>query len=546
MNNNLRLLAIILLLVFALQFGGCKKWVDVNYDPSQLSDKDATPDLILPGILTGEAQVLSDQGGVAEWMGYWCFPYHDAVDAAVTYDIRKSDAFPHGGAGASKDVALFEANALRNNQPFYVGIAKFLKAFDFSGMVDLFNNVPYREAFRSDIRTPAYDSGQFIYEDLVKQLDTAITLIKGAPKDKAIRIGVSDIMCHGDKDKWCRVINTLKLRLLIHQANRADRQDYIGREIAKIIREGSGFLGSGEDAAVNPGFTQQKPSYYFSSVSKYDLYPRNFASSASYGLVPSWTRTSANTTAMNLLKNNRDPRLTFFYNPAGTPLPPGATEPFTQPDPSQYRGGRFGLIVDQFQYPYQGSDYMSQIGGVSARGVAVSPASTGIVKGYDMDCFIITSIESLFMQAEAIQRGWLPGTPETAYLDAVKESFRWLNVGGNSLQPQLSDDVFNTWYQAETAGGNVNVSWSAAPDKYKLLMFQKYMALNGINSFESYCDYRRNGAYPDVPLSYSPNRIKDKMPVRSPYPFTEYASNAAHVNAQGPIDIFTSKIWWMP
>jgi hypothetical protein len=104
--------------------------------------------------------------------------------------------------------------------------------------------------------------------------------------------------------------------------------------------------------------------------------------------------------------------------------------------------------------------------------------------------------------------------------------------------------VFSSWYQSQS--GNVNVSWGAAPDKYKLIMFQKYMALNGIDAFESYVDYRRNGAYPDIPLSYNQGRKGNAMPIRSPYPITEYTQNAANVNAEGPIDIFSSKIWWMP
>jgi hypothetical protein len=304
------------------------------------------------------------------------------------------------------------------------------------------------------------------------------------------------------------------------------------------------MLGSGEDASVNPGFDNNKVSYFFQWNSKYTLFPRAYISSTAYGQLPAWTAASANTTAMDFLKRDNDPRLGLFYNPAGTPLPPGAPEPFAQDATGNFRGNRFGLIVDQLAFPYQGTDYVSQIGGIKMMMQPKSPSSQGIVKGYDMDCFIITSVESLFIRAEAIYRGWLPGDPQAAYENAVKESFRWLNAGGNSLVPSLSDNVFNGWYQAQA--GNVNVSWNAAPDKYKLLMYQKYMALNGINGIESYVDYRRNGGFPAIPISFNQQRKGTSMPIRSPYPITEYTQNAANVNAEGPIDIFTSKIWWMP
>jgi hypothetical protein len=519
---------------------GCKKWVDVNYDPSQLSDENATPDLILPAFIYDEMLPTVNQYRMAEWMGYWCKPDNVSSDPLVTYNILDAKDFP-GGAVAGPDDILFEQNARNHNQPYYLGIAKFFKALDFSGSVDTYNDVPYREAFNINIRSPHYDKGQFIYEDLMVQLDSALLLIKNARQDQAIHISNSDIMFHGDKNKWYRVINTLKLRLLIHQANRAERKDYIAGQIAKIVQEGSGFLPSGGDAAVNPGFTEQKPSPYFSNNSAFDDYPRSFI-----GTDPAWVAASANTAAMDLLKSNDDPRLGFFYNPAQTPLPPGATEPFTQPAPVQYRGNRLGLTIDQLAYPFQGTNYISQVGGVQQKGVAVSPASTGLVKGYDMDCWVITSVESLFLQAEAIQRGWLPGDPEAAYQAAVRESFRWLNVGGNSANPQLSDDAFNSWYATEASNGNASVSWDAAADKYKLLMFQKYLALNGIDPYQSYVDYRRNGLYPNIPISYCGGRVGNQIPIRSPYPVTEYAQNAANVNAEGPINIFTSKIWWMP
>jgi hypothetical protein len=155
-------------------------------------------------------------------------------------------------------------------------------------------------------------------------------------------------------------------------------------------------------------------------------------------------------------------------------------------------------------------------------------------------------VESLFLQAEAIYRGWLPGNAKQAYLDAVRESFRWLNVGGNRNDLSLSDNIFNNWYATEQSAGNTNVSWDYAPDKYKLLMFQKYLAMNGLNAQETWTDYRRNGRYPDIPLSVDPGRTSSTLPVRLPYILAEYNNNHDHVMAQGEINVFTSKIWWMP
>lgn len=534
---------IALCLACGLLLTGCKKgWIDINYNPLQLTEVNATPDLILPNLLIESQSALNDDM-LQNWMGYWASAEYPSGIAQLTYFPMDYSMFPTSSPDVN--VFIFEQNAQKHQQPYYVGIAKVLRALQWSRAVDQMNNLPYREAGNISIMKPKYDNGQFIYEDLIRQLDTAITLIQGANQGKAIRIGIADIMFKGDKTKWYKFINTLKLRLLMHQASRADRATYIKQEIDKILAQGLGFLNSGEDADMNPGFTAQKPAKYFAKYSQYDLYTR-FSTVLGNKYFPFWQLARANVTAMNLLKANNDPRLGFFYGPARVPVPAGAPEPFTQPGPVEYRGNKYGLPVNALDYPYQGADFVSQVGGVRAMNSAVSPVSTGIIKGYDMDSWIMTSVESLFLQAEAIYRGWMPGDAEAAYKDAVRESFRWLNVGGNTTQPALSDAAFNNWYAQETAAANAQVSWTAATDKYKLLMFQKYMAFNGIEPFEAWVDYRRNGAFPDIPLSYDPARTGDRMPVRSPYPVQEAVLNKENLEAQGTIDIFTSKIWWMP
>jgi hypothetical protein len=543
MRTSKYITPIAICLTCCLSLAGCKKgWIDINYNPLQLTEVNATPDLILPNLLIESQSAVNDEM-LQNWMGYWASAEYPAGIPQLTYFPMDYSMF--GTSSPDVNIFIFEQNAQKHQQPFYIGIAKVLRALAWSRAVDQMNNLPYSEAGNITIMKPKYDKGQFIYEDLMKQLDSAIVLIKGAVKDKAIRIGVADIMFKGDKDKWYRFINTLKLRLLMHQASRADRAAYIKSEINKIVAQGSGFLASGEDADMNPGFTTQKPNQYFARYSQYDLYSRFYTS---YGnrFFANWQLARANVTAMNILKENNDPRLGFFYGPARVAVPAGAPEPFTQPGPAEYRGNKYGLTLNPLDYPYQGADYVSQVGGLRAMNTAVSPVSTGIIKGYDMDSWVMTSVESFFLQAEAVYRGWLPGDAETAYKDAVRESFRWLNVGGNTTVPSLSDNAFNNWYVQEAGAANPKVSWAAASDKYKLLMFQKYLAFNGIEPFESYVDYRRNGNFPSIPLSYDAARVGDRMPIRAPYPAKEATLNKENLEGQGTIDIFTSKIWWMP
>jgi len=528
----------LLLLVFvSLLSGACTQdFLDVNDDPNRAVESNITAKLVLPQALLNTAnRVGTSYGFLGHWLGYWCPSANYAPNAEEqTYSITTNF-----GAGLfsgimdnTYDYQFTEVSATRDGQDFFVGAAKVMKAHNFCMLVDLYNNVPYTEAMQGlQYVRPKYDDGKLVYEESVKQLDAAIALFKKVTAAGGVDAvqGSADIMFGGDEKKWIKFANTLKLRYLIHQSARSDRQSYITAEIAKIVAEGSGFLGSGEDASVAPAYTADKPNAFYGS------YGFNVAGNQATDFV------RANKTSIDFLKLNGDPRIGYFYKPAVSALPANAAEPFKTEAPAQFRGNEYGRPIDNSTFPYQIANYVSQVGGVSAAG-AVTAASTGLVKGYNQRMWILTSVESLFLQAEAIQRGWLPGDKETAYKNAVRESFRWLNVDRSQ---SAADAAFNSWYTQQDENNNGNVSYADAADKLKVVLFQKYIAMNGSNHLESWTDYRRNGGFPTIPLSINPGRTSQVLPVRLLYPQREYDLNTQAVTAVGTINQFTSKVWWM-
>jgi hypothetical protein len=538
MKRYFKITFIFAVLITMVSQSGCKKgWLDVNYNPSQLADNSITSDLLLPPLLLESAGLPPDFEILNMWMGYWAAPSLATNLSITTYTNVATNTI------ASPNIPILEEKSAAAGQDFYLGIAKVMRALAWSRCVDKLNFVPYFEAYRPEILHPKYDDGKLIYEDLMRRLTEASTLIKNADITKSAKITTSDIMFHGDRTKWLQFINTLKLRLLIHQANRPDRAAYIAAEIQVIKDQGAGFMPMGLDGAVNPGWTVLKSSntYYalYTSHGVRGLFPRGDLATG----VNSVDMAHASEYGMNLLKADTDPRLGFFYSSIDRALPVNAAQPFVQPDPANFRGSRFGLPINSFQFPYQSRPYISAVGG--SRNIDVTtPLTSGIIKGNDMDSWIITSVENAFLQAEGVNRGWLPGDPEQTYKTAVRESFRWLNVGGNKAAPALSDAVFDQWYAAQV--NNPRVNWTAAPDKYKLIMFQKYMALNGIDPIETWTDYRRNGRFPDVPVSVDPTRISNIVPIRFIYGPNEVITNVENIKALGEINMFTGKIWWMP
>jgi len=527
----------IFLLAISLFSGACTEdFLNVNDDPNRAVESNMTAKLVIPQALLNTAnRVGTSYGFLGHWLGYWCPSANYAPNAEEqTYSITTNF-----GAGLfsgimdnTYDYQFAETSAIRDKEDFFQGLAKVMKAHNFAVLVDLYNNVPYTEAMKGlEFVRPKYDDGKTVYEGCFKNIDEAIVLFKKVDAAGGVDavLGSADIMFGGDVKLWIKFANTLKLRLLIHQSARADRAAFITAEIAKINAEGSGFLGSGQDASVAPAYTADKPNAYYAS------YGFNVAGNQATDFV------RANRTSIELLKLTNDPRISYFYKPAVSGLPANAAEPFKTDSPAQFRGNEYGRPIDNSTYPYQIANYVSQVGGVTTAG-AQTASSTGLVKGYNQRAWVLTSVESMFLQAEAIQRGWLTGDKETAYRNAVRESFRWLNFDKSSA---AADAAFTAWYKAQDENNNANVSYPDASDKLKLVLFQKYIALNGSNHLESWTDYRRNGAFPAIPLSINPGRTSQLLPVRLLYPQREYDLNTQAVTASGTINQFTSKIWWM-
>lgn len=517
---------------------GCKKaWFDINKDPNNAVESNISPDLVAPFALLNTAnRTGTGFGYLNNWLGYWA----PGANYAPGVEEQSYNITTNFGAGTfnaiydnAYDYVFMERAAKQRGQGFYEGMAKIMKSHNFAQLVDMYNDIPYFEALQGlKAIQPKYDDAKAVYEDLIKQIDSGILLIKGAVIAENINIANADIMFHDDQTKWAKFGNTLKLRLLMHQANRADRQAYITAEMAKIAAEGSGFLGSGEDAAVNPGFATDKANAFYASY--------GFNAQTGGQATDFWR---ANVTAMDTLKFYNDPRLGLFYKPTVNAFPTGGAEPFTQLSPLNYRGNKYGLPINNVQYPYQIANYVSQVGGISSNGAATA-ASTGLAKGYNQAMWIMTSVESLFLQAEATQRGFIAGSADAAYQAAVKESFRWLNAGGSRT---AADASFTTWYTNAVSNNTTSISFAAAADKLKLIAFQKWVALNGSCPLEVWTDYRRNGNYPNIPLSVNPGRTSSTMPYRLLYPQAEINLNTANVPTIGRSsgDQFTGKIWWM-
>ncbi len=495
-----------LMLIFAA--ASCKKtYLDVNQDPNRVTDDNVTAELIFPaaaegvgseliGIRASGAGAQGPQQFAQGWIGYMASNSAYALNPKeTTYNVDFTSSNP---IWISKYNVLFNLHqtivkGLAQNDTVIAAAAMILYAKLYQDVVDLFGNVPYSQAFQDNLYThPQFDKAQDIYADLQKKLDTAIQYM-GLQGTKLF-VG-ADIVNHGDQTKWIKLANTIKLRLLIRQSE-ISGFDPSG-EIAKIFSgSGPGILGAGESVNENPGYAndQDKQSPFY----------------ANYGFtitgVVSAPSLNANSYIMGFLTNNSDPRVASFFATTST---------------GTYAGNPYGADP-------------GTINGASD----VSYFGPRLDSSSSQDQWIIPSYESLFFRAEAAARGWISDDPQTAYANAVTESFVWCNVpdAANAAASYMADNDIANWSKAGTSPG----------DRAKFIALQKYIANTCVDALESYADQRRLNFLPQGFISQNPGKLSNTLPLRLPYPQVEYTTNAANVQAEGTIDPFTTKLFWEP
>lgn len=476
---------------------GCQKdYLDINNNPNQVTA--ATPVLVLPSALASTGRYVQTSFDFLNlWMGYWNFSGNYSVNTA-----EKNYQFTAGFRNAIWDSAYPTLNNYEYidkqsgtlGQPLLQGIAKIMKAMHFQILVDTYGNIPYSQALLGvGTAQPTYDDAKAVYEDLFKQIDAGLALFREADKlgTLVLNPGASDIMFRGDIAKWRRFANTLKLRMLLRQSEKADRAAFIQSQLASINTSGYGFLRAGENAALNPGYVnssnQQSPFY------------------ATYGYringqpVENYNIYRGNKYAINFHQSTNDPRLRAYYAPVGGS---GTT----------FNGAFFGTT--------------SPLSNGETSGIG-----PGLLRSFNQDAVLLSSHEAFFLQAEAAQRGWITGVPKTLYQQAITESF--LNV-------RLTATEAATYY-SQTLN---NVGFDASTNKIEAIITQKWASLNGWSPFEAWSDYRRLGL-PNVPISQDPSTSVKQIPVRLLYPQSEYNYNGANVQTQGNVSQFTSKIFWV-
>ena len=206
----------------------CSDYLDVNTSPNSPNEIQVTPNLSLAAAQSDSyrviAQRMNEYGNV--FMNNWGANINSFTGGyAEEFGITVSNNF-YDDIWNTTYLNMGEYTKIINHPSTihdnHKAIAKILKSYYFQYIVDLYGDVPYSQAFQGiDNLTPGYDDDQAIYRDLIVQLDSAIDMINNAPST-TIAVGSEDVMLSGNMNNWIKVANTLKLRILLRQATKAE------------------------------------------------------------------------------------------------------------------------------------------------------------------------------------------------------------------------------------------------------------------------------------------------------------------------------------
>jgi hypothetical protein len=499
MKLNIKLIAALGLLIVSAN--SCTdRFEELNTNPNTVTEDIIDPDLLFTRVEKVAVFSLYD-GTEAAWAGY-------TVNTGAAYFRTMDRSGIYNNSYKSYLINLNEVIRLTADNPDLINknsIARIFRVWVYQRLTDTYGDVPYTEAAlkaEDAITSPAYDTQESIYVDMLKELKEASALLND--NGDLIGFGDADLLYAGDVNKWRRFANSLRLRL-------AMRIRYADKNLAKdqvtdVLK--SDLLSGNDDNASITTNTDVRD----------NMSPIYLNWDAGDRARP-WI---AGQTIVENLKKNNDPRLPVYVDPA-----PDGT--------SGYRGLPIALYLDEkLAYP-EGS--FSFIGAYFY--------SSPIIK-----INILTYAEVEFLRAEAALLGWGTGDAETYYRDGITAAMQNTQKLMEMAEPEvdipgsvaLTDAEVNGFLSSEAAMLDGNFE-----ENLEKIITQKYIALFPLDSYEAFAEQRRTG-YPKIWVGSDPGDTGNKIPRRMNYPFDEKRINSASyaevVGRMADGDVLTARVWW--
>ena len=371
-------------------------------------------------------------------------------------------------------------------------------------LTDTYGDIPYTEAskgFTDQLIQPKYDKQEFIYNDILKELDEATKAL-----DAAKPTSTADILFGGDIVKWKRLGNSLLLRAAMRLTKVAP--DVAKNYVAKAVA--GGLMQSNKDNSIlrHTGQYTNWIAVHLTAREKANFYlAKPF---------------------VDFLKSNNDPRLrSIAVRHVGATSGADQAAPRTTSDPAQQLGMPMGY------------DDVSIKNTFATYGVAslydYSQVNLNTILKQTSPEYHVTYSETQLLLAEAVVRGWATGDQGQLFQSGIRAHME--QMAEYDASAAISETAILSYLAAHPL--NPATALEQINTQYWVSAF--------MNGSELFANFRRSG-FPALQKNpYPGSEITGNFIRRMPYPDTEIITNSTNLNAaiavQGKNDLNT-RVWW--
>ncbi len=284
------------------------------------------------------------------------------------------------------------ADPVQNNS---AAQCKIFRAMIFWSTTVIWGDIPYSEAVNEEFDLPQFDPQEQVLNGVLSLLDEAIAQID---ESSPLAITNNDLLYTGDMDKWRKFAKSLKFRTLMTMV---DADPSRSTEIGALLAEGD-MISSPDDNAEFPFF------------------------SVSGNRNPFWETLNAFAGGQNLfyfageamvetMKDKADPRLDTYFEPY-----PGGGDPNSEIKGVPPGGDASPSVHWVLSTAPTGSDGTNEL---------VRPASPDVLFSYQ---------EQLFLEAEAIARGFAGGDADAKMREAITVAMQSHNIDQGAIDAYLA------------------------------------------------------------------------------------------------------------
>ncbi|MFT3681483.1 MAG: SusD/RagB family nutrient-binding outer membrane lipoprotein [Ferruginibacter sp.] len=556
--------------VLLLTVTSCKKsFFDINRDPNNPGTVPVS--LLLPtveralgdGLSNGSGNQVTDAGGISQILEVYVHRFSGRVNADQ-YEVTGSD---FNVAQTWNKIYYQELNNLESiitqgtaaGNMQYVGIAKILKGYTFSVLVDVFGDVPFSEAnkLRSGIDYPKFDKDSEIYTAALQLINEGIENLQDGDAANPLKPGSDDLIYNGSVAKWVRAAKSIKLKLY----TQLRLVQNVGAEVQALVTENDLISKTSEGFMLpygpNGATDDRNPAFY------------DYIAGQRTNNISPWFYEIMKGYNININAGLTDPRLPYyFYNQL---KPTGVADGDTEYRDGAFVSIYFGSVGPDKDRSQQNS--MTIVGiypaggkyddGSAGRGSAASGSGAAPYR-------FLTYADVLYLKAELIHAGLITGDERVTLQDALTESFKQVDyVVTNFVKPTQAVPALSGTTTATNYISGVLTRYDAgnANKKLEYIMTQKWISSFG-SAVDAYTDYRRTG----FPVIFNPNdpvqapngivqpplngnpafpgaqkavavQLVKAYPLSLPWDQTELETNP---NAPGQKNPGTAKVFWMP